>query len=592
MKIKPKLNKAKKSSSWEIMEDGGDIPNYLKPKSTDNNGMYNDVWYPQVSNPAWEKYINRQFSDPDIKANLLENNGQLYNKADEMIWHQVPYYSGYSKDIKDTYKGEWDNKANGGLTSSKAKEILRDGTAQGHPLTSKQKRYFGWVTGGKKADGGMQNHGTLNESTGEYEISFNKPNPILTTQKPINRGGKTYIAEEALSEPINLDFKLDRIFNPPQQIRNLQSSNPDLLQGNNQQLEFNPIGYTKGSYFTRPRQSQEVGSDLEYFDKITGKKLYAGGGEIDNTSINTFRKLRPEEQSRTFKTNQIRPSVATGAIEESASPLDLIGTGLLGDLGKGLLKTGVKEVVEHPNIVNSLKGIKGLEGMSDQQLLEGFKRLSKDVENPSNIEDFENAIGSGDPNGYINRISSQNKRDLSDFDSFEKSYQRLKDNKRFGEQTAYEIQGNVKREAQQFDLNNLMKGRVTPSNTKEANLVDKYAPITNPTDMVPINKGGTLHPLSETKINFSKDYIPHYPKQMLMNYKDEIGINPEDISKLSNEEATKLVSQYIKKRNLRNMPYLKNQLFNAPQLKPTDFTYQANANGGIINNNKWTIYED
>ena len=45
--------------------------------------------------------------------------------------------------------------ANGGrVSSAKAKEILRDGTANGHKLTDKQKRYFGWIAGGAKADGG------------------------------------------------------------------------------------------------------------------------------------------------------------------------------------------------------------------------------------------------------------------------------------------------------------------------------------------------------------------------------------------------------------------------------------------------------
>lgn len=34
------------------------------------------------------------------------------------------------------------------LTAAKAKEILRDGTAQGHPLTPKQRRFFGAVAGG------------------------------------------------------------------------------------------------------------------------------------------------------------------------------------------------------------------------------------------------------------------------------------------------------------------------------------------------------------------------------------------------------------------------------------------------------------
>lgn len=44
--------------------------------------------------------------------------------------------------------------AKGGLTSDKAKEILRDGTANGKALTAKQKRYMGWVAGGSKAEGG------------------------------------------------------------------------------------------------------------------------------------------------------------------------------------------------------------------------------------------------------------------------------------------------------------------------------------------------------------------------------------------------------------------------------------------------------
>lgn len=36
------------------------------------------------------------------------------------------------------------------LTSAKAKKILEDNSAQGHPLTEKQKRYFGWIAGGMK----------------------------------------------------------------------------------------------------------------------------------------------------------------------------------------------------------------------------------------------------------------------------------------------------------------------------------------------------------------------------------------------------------------------------------------------------------
>ena len=36
----------------------------------------------------------------------------------------------------------------GGLTPNKAREILHDGTAQGHPLTDKQRRFFGAMSKG------------------------------------------------------------------------------------------------------------------------------------------------------------------------------------------------------------------------------------------------------------------------------------------------------------------------------------------------------------------------------------------------------------------------------------------------------------
>lgn len=42
----------------------------------------------------------------------------------------------------------------GHVSAAKAKEILRDGTANGKKLTDKQKRYFGWIAGGGKAEGG------------------------------------------------------------------------------------------------------------------------------------------------------------------------------------------------------------------------------------------------------------------------------------------------------------------------------------------------------------------------------------------------------------------------------------------------------
>lgn len=47
-------------------------------------------------------------------------------------------------------------KAKGGnLTKAKAKEILHDKSVHGKPLTDKQRKYFGWVAGGKKNMGGI-----------------------------------------------------------------------------------------------------------------------------------------------------------------------------------------------------------------------------------------------------------------------------------------------------------------------------------------------------------------------------------------------------------------------------------------------------
>lgn len=36
------------------------------------------------------------------------------------------------------------------VSAAKARKILRDDSAQGHPLTGKQKKFFGWLAGGGK----------------------------------------------------------------------------------------------------------------------------------------------------------------------------------------------------------------------------------------------------------------------------------------------------------------------------------------------------------------------------------------------------------------------------------------------------------
>lgn len=42
------------------------------------------------------------------------------------------------------------------LTKAKAKKILKDGKVRGKKLTAKQKKFMGWVAGGKKSKAGGQ----------------------------------------------------------------------------------------------------------------------------------------------------------------------------------------------------------------------------------------------------------------------------------------------------------------------------------------------------------------------------------------------------------------------------------------------------
>lgn len=73
---------------------------------------------------------------------------------DDAMYEGIRHSGPYGQSM--VYSGNLGRYAAGGhVSAEKAKEILRDGTAQGHPLTAKQKRYFGWLAGGGKAMGGF-----------------------------------------------------------------------------------------------------------------------------------------------------------------------------------------------------------------------------------------------------------------------------------------------------------------------------------------------------------------------------------------------------------------------------------------------------
>lgn len=106
----------------------------------------------------------------------------------------------------------------GGVSQEKAKEILRDGSVHGHPLTEKQKGYFGWIAGGKKQDGGLlqEYQGTTGSSqTGLSEVIV-KDLPLveIVGQKPedysrLNTQGIQTLVKELLATK-NLNDRLEQ----------------------------------------------------------------------------------------------------------------------------------------------------------------------------------------------------------------------------------------------------------------------------------------------------------------------------------------------------------------------------------------------
>lgn len=82
-------------------------------------------------------------------AGRLGAKGRYLNQADK-VYNAATKIAQGSSDLKTITE----MKNGGSLSPSKAKEMLRDGTANGKKLTAKQKRYFGYIAGGGKADNG------------------------------------------------------------------------------------------------------------------------------------------------------------------------------------------------------------------------------------------------------------------------------------------------------------------------------------------------------------------------------------------------------------------------------------------------------
>ncbi len=115
---------------------------------------------PAENAPVIEEIKEKVLRKAPKKANLNQkggteikiSNGEHLLSPEEKA--EIESY-GYDVDALAPDSDDNTNLKNGGLTSEKANIMLKDNQANGKPLTTAQKKYFGWVAGGSKADGGV-----------------------------------------------------------------------------------------------------------------------------------------------------------------------------------------------------------------------------------------------------------------------------------------------------------------------------------------------------------------------------------------------------------------------------------------------------
>ena len=115
------------------------------PKTGDD--LPNDLSYDQYS--GYIKKLN-PFSQKHPRLN------QLVTPLRSGKFNRLPY---------DEYKGNLENGGSISLSSNKARKMLRDNRSHGKTLSPKQKRFMGWVAGGRKKDGG----GLFKDAEGNFK---------------------------------------------------------------------------------------------------------------------------------------------------------------------------------------------------------------------------------------------------------------------------------------------------------------------------------------------------------------------------------------------------------------------------------------
>lgn len=154
---------------------------------------------------------------------------------------------------------------NGGLTSAKAATILHEGIANGHKITDKQRRFFGWKSDQKKKDGGpIEGPGTGKSDSIPAKIkedSFvvpeeNAPMAEIIREKILKAPSKKANLNQKNGEPVKLSNG-EHLFNPGE-VSEIKATgiNIDSLAPNAQRATTQggkDLGYANGGKTKAPK---------------------------------------------------------------------------------------------------------------------------------------------------------------------------------------------------------------------------------------------------------------------------------------------------------------------------------------------------
>jgi hypothetical protein len=229
----------------------GQTPKFMT--NTNANGLNNT--------PAYTMFGGTDIPDTDYSGPTNEQYGHMGIGRNKTFW-------GTSGSI---YK-------NGGQVSSdKAKEILKDGTANGKPLTDKQKRYFGWLAGGAKAQTG-----------GPVAVT----GPVQQSMAPDPTSGPTASTQSDPSK-YNQDNSFDKYYGANATLSYYKNKLNDKLKAKNPQGftdYFKGLQGARGS--GKPEDAQKYVQDTQYNDYLSPDEVKQTLGDKDyQTYINSLKQV-------------------------------------------------------------------------------------------------------------------------------------------------------------------------------------------------------------------------------------------------------------------------------------------------------------